>query len=297
MRLRHFVPLIFCISTLAGISMLKGQEAGKATPGTLTIEDIVRMAKANVSEDIIIARVKTNARPFDLNADEIVELKNDGVSDTVVKYMIDPSQPYSPPAPPAAAAAAAPPAAGGAPAAAAPAPPPPPPPKPRPTTDPLALKLPPDPGIYYLMGQDQFTPLAQKTVVPRKQPGKASKLSAGLIDSHIIGSVVGPTAGTRVAASGSVFYLRLPEKAMIEDFTLVMLDKAGNRRDIDCGTKQGKTVFPVNSVKQFDSKEVATGIYRLNVPMLKKGEYFFFVLGSGDDKKGLLGKGYELGVN
>jgi hypothetical protein len=84
---------------------------------------------------------------------------------------------------------------------------------------------------------------------------------------------------------------------MIEDFTLVELEKSKDHRDLDCGTKPGKPAFPVSAVKPFDSKEVDTGIYRLTVPMVKKGEYFFFILGSADDKKGLLGKGYELGVN
>ena len=147
------------------------------------------------------------------------------------------------------------------------------------------------------MGADQFTALALKTVMPYKQPGKLTALSGGLVKGHVVGSIVGPTAGTRVASNASVFYLRLPEKAMIEDFVLVMLDKAKDHRDLDLGTKPGKTVFPVTSVKQFDSKEADTGIYRLTVPMIKKGEYFFFILGSADDKKGLLGKGYDLGVN
>jgi len=259
----------------------------------MTIEDVVRLSKAGVAEDVIVARVKSNAKPFDLNPDEIIELGNYGVSDTVIKYLLNPS--YSPPAPPPAAPAAAAPAPNPAAPAAAPAPPPP--PKARPTTDPLALKLPADPGIYYLSGQEQFTPLAIKTVVPYKQPGKMSALSAGLVKGHVIGSVVGATAGTRVVGSPAVFYLRLPEKAMIDDFTLLALDKSGNRRDLDFGTKPGKPVFPVSSVKPFDSKEVATGVFRLNPPMMKKGEYLFFILGSADDKKGLLGKGYELGVN
>ena len=288
------VPLL-----ISGLAILHAQEPAAASPGSLTLEEVVSLSKVT-SEDAVVARVKRNARPFDLNADQIVELKNSGVSDLVVKYLIDPSLPYPPPPPPGAAPApapVAPPAAGAAQPAPAAAPPPPPPPKARPTTDPLALKLPPDPGVYYLSGADQFTPLARKTVVPYKQPGKITALSAGLVKGHVIGSVVGPAAATRVAGSSSVYYLRLPEKAMIDDFTLVMLDKAKDRRDLDFGTKPGKVVFRVESVKPFSPQEVGTGIYRLSVGMLKKGEYFFFIRGSGDDKKGLLGEGYELGVN
>jgi len=279
---------------LLGISILSAQEDAKLKPGSLTLEEVVQESKANVAEDAIIDRVRKNAKAFDLNAQEIAELKKAGVSDNVIKYLMAPSLP--PPVPPAPVAPALPPAAGAA-SASSPAPPAAPPPKRGPVTDPLSSKVPLDPGIYYLMGADQFTALALKTVMPYKQPGKLTALSGGLVKGHVVGSIVGPTAGTRAAGNASVFYLRLPERAMIEDFVLVMLDKAKDHRDLDLGTKPGKTVFPVTSVKQFDSKEADTGIYRLTVPMIKKGEYFFFILGSADDKKGLLGKGYELGVN
>jgi hypothetical protein len=284
-------PVTLC---LLGISLLSAQQDAKQKPGSLTLEEVVQDSKANVAEEIIIDRVRKNAKAFDLNAQEIAELKQEGVSGTVIKYLMDPSLP--PPGPPA--PVAPPPPAAGASAASSPAPPPPPPPPKRgPVTDSLASKVPQDPGVYYLTGNDQFTALALKTIMPYKQPGKLSTLSAGLVKGHVVGSIAGPTAGTRVASNASVFYLRLPERTMIEDFTLLELDKAKDRRDLDFGTKPGKTVFPVTSVKQFDSKEADTGIYRLTVPMIKKGEYFFFILGSADDKKGLLGKGYELGVN
>jgi hypothetical protein len=294
MRLWPVTLLILCTSSLCA------QEPAKSASGSLTIEDVVSLSKAGISEEVIVTKVKVNAKPFDLNADEIVELKKDGVSETVIKYLTNPALPYSPPAPsapPAPPPPAAPPAAAASAPSASP-PPPPPPPKPKPLSDPLALKVPLEPGIYYYLAQpDRFTPLPLKTVVPYKQPGKAAALSAGLVNGHIIGSVVGPKAEIRVAGNSSVFYVRLPDKASIDDFTLLALDKSGNRRDLDFGTKLGKPVFQVSSIKEVVSKEVYTGVYRVTVPMIKKGEYLFFILGSGDEKKGLLGKGYDLGVN
>lgn len=273
---------------ILSISSLSAQEPSKPTSGSLTIEDVVRLSKAAVAEDVIVTSVKRNAKPFDLNADEIVELKKSGVSETVIKYLIDPALPYLTPVPTATPAQSASP---------APTAPPPPVQQPKPPSDPLVLKVPPEPGIYYLADQDQFTALALKTVVPYKQPGKASALSGGLVKGHIVGSVIGPKAETRVGASPVIFYVRLGEKASIDDFTLLALEKSGNRRDLDFGTKPGKPMFPVNSVKEVESKQVYTGVYRFTVPMIKKGEYIFFILGSGDEKKGQLGKGYDLGVN
>jgi hypothetical protein len=131
-------------------------------------------------------------------------------------------------------------------------------------------------------------------VVPLKQPGKIGRL----VKDHVIGSVVGAKAPTRVPAlAAATFYIRLGEKTSVDDLTLLLLDKSGTRRDLDFGAKPGKPVFRVNSIKSFESKNVAPGLFRLVVPPSSAGEYLFYVLGSGDDKKGLLGRGYDFGAD
>lgn len=281
-------PFFFTLALL-GASLLTAQNVPGSRPGSLTLDQVVQETKQKQSEDILIDQIRKNATPFDLNQDEISDLKKEGVSDTVIKYLIDPTLP--PPAPP---APPPPPPA----QTAAPAAPPPPPPAPKRTpSDPLAPKVPMDNGVYLLGSSDQFAPLALATVMPYKQPGKITALSAGLVKGHVVGSIAGAAAKTRVSGSSYVFYLRLPEKTMIEDFTLVEVEKEKDHRNLDFGTKPGKTAFAVSAVKQFDSKEADTGIYRLTVPMLKKGEYIFFIRGTEDDKKGLMGKGYDFGVN
>ena len=269
---------------LVAVSALGAQESQRATPGSLTIEEVVRLSHAGLSDELIVARVKRNAKAFDLNADEIVALRGSGVSETVIKYLVDPTLPYTPPAPPPSA-----------PVPNGPSSPPVPPPKP--PSDPLALKVPPESGIYYLTAKEEFLALDLKQVVASKQPGKLSSLSAGMVKGHIIGSVIGPAAKIRVENGSAVFYVRLPEKTTIDDLALLNLERASNRRDLDFGKKAGKPVFPVSAARQYESKEVASGMFRLSVPMSKAGEYLFFILGSGDDKKGLLGKGYDFGTD
>jgi hypothetical protein len=172
---------------------------------------------------------------------------------------------------------------------------PPPPPVPK---DPLALKVPPETGIFYLTGKNEFLKLDLRPVVPFKQPGKMKPmLSAGMLKGHVVGSVIGPAARTRVAGRPLVFYVRLAEKAVADDLVLLNLDLSENRRDIDLGTKPGKPAFSVKSVRQFESTDVMQGLFRLSVILDHPGEYFFFVLGSADDKKGLLGKGYDFGMD
>lgn len=262
---------------LAGI--LTAQEPARLTSGPLAIEDVIQMSRAGVSDELIIARVKRNAKAFDFNTAEIVELRKSGVSESVIKYLVDPSLPYSPPAPVAGAAPAA--------APAIPALP----------SDPLLSKIPPELGIYFSPEEYTFQPLDLKTLVPTKQPGGKFSSIPGL-KGHIIGAVIGPNSKLRVKASdGATFYARLGDKGSVDDLTLLRLDLSDKRRQLDFGTKAGKATFRVQSILQFDSKQVAPGLFRLSVAAKNTGEFLFFILGSGDEKKGTLGKGYDFGVD
>jgi len=280
------MPVWSAVLVLAAVAAVNAQDVQKVQPGSLAIEDVISLSKAGVSDDVIVAKIKGNAKAFNLNADEIVELKKAGLSDAVVRYMLDPSLPYTPPPPP---PSPSPPAAGV--SVAPPSFPP------KPPSDPLVLKVPPQVGIYYLTDGGEFRPLDLKPVVPYKQPGKMSALSGGLLKGHIIGSVVGAIAATRIPGASAIFYVRLGDKVGVEDLALLILEKSGTRRDLDFGTKPGKPVFPVSSVRQFESKEASAGLIRLYVPLSRKGEYLFYILGSGDEKKGLLGKGYDFGLD
>src|SRR5215467_4866953 len=69
-------------------------------PAPLSVEEVLKLCQGGFSEDLIITRIKKNGKPFNLSTDELVALKKSGVSENVIKYLLDPSQPYSPPAPP-----------------------------------------------------------------------------------------------------------------------------------------------------------------------------------------------------
>jgi hypothetical protein len=266
------------------VGSLTAQEARKAATGTLTVEEVVTMVKSGLTDDLIIAAIKSKAKPFDLNTAEIIELKKSGVSQIVIEYLLDPSKPYAPPTQP----LTAPP--GG-------ASPPPAPAVPARPLDPVAARTPPDVGLYYLTGTKDFSPLDLRPVVSTKEAGKNSKLF-GLLKGHIVGSIVDAKAKRRLTAGAeAVFFLRLAEKGAIDDYALLRLEPAAGRRNLDFGTAPGKPVFPFSARASFESKQMAPGLYRLSVGVTKKGEYLFFILGSGDESKGLLGKGYDFGVD
>src|SRR5262245_59747968 len=66
----------------------------------LSLEDIIKESKSGLPEELIITKIKKNNRPFNLSADEMRELQNSGIRATVIKYLLDPSQPYTAPPPP-----------------------------------------------------------------------------------------------------------------------------------------------------------------------------------------------------
>jgi hypothetical protein len=57
----------------------------------LSIADIKAMAKADVSDDIIINQIINTHSVYNLDANDIIDLKNGGVSDKVITYMMNTS--------------------------------------------------------------------------------------------------------------------------------------------------------------------------------------------------------------
>ncbi len=76
-----------------------GQATAKPAPKSLplTNRDVIRLAQAKLSDDLIIAKIKKSVTNFDLSTDGLLQLKNAGVSDRVLKVMMEPaSEPDSP---------------------------------------------------------------------------------------------------------------------------------------------------------------------------------------------------------
>ena len=55
----------------------------------LTLADVKALAKAGVSDDVIIAQIQNSHAAFHLSTADIIDLHNSGVSDKVVDYMIN----------------------------------------------------------------------------------------------------------------------------------------------------------------------------------------------------------------
>jgi len=59
----------------------------------LTVTDVKALAKAGVSDDLIISQIRNSRTVYHLNTVNIIDLKSAGVSEKIIDYMINtPSQ-------------------------------------------------------------------------------------------------------------------------------------------------------------------------------------------------------------
>jgi hypothetical protein len=80
-------------------------QPGDQTSGVLTNNDIVKMVKVNLRDDIIISTIRSSQCDFDTTVNGMVKLKTAGVSDAVIQAMREaqakgPDGPDTPPKPP-----------------------------------------------------------------------------------------------------------------------------------------------------------------------------------------------------
>src|SRR5262245_33014797 len=254
----------------------------------LSLDDVVNDWKNGIAEDLIITRIRKNARAFNLSSDEMKELTNSGIPINVVKYLLDPSQPYAPPPPPP--PPVAPPAVG------------------QPAAAPAAVKTPPrtypadahagrvpvDPGLYRFAGD---TPLKTEVKLLLGENQGAGLTKVLMRKGRAIGYLLGPTANTKVDDPAPVFYLRLPEGKAIEEVVLLALSQTKERREIEIGQTLDKQELKSESMRPFDSLEVGPLLFKITGPKgLAKGEYLFLLRGSAEPPKGSFGKVYDFSI-
>lgn len=80
------------MKTLALMGLLLAMAAGCATkprPAPLTLAEVISMSKAGLWDEEIIRHIEASGSVFRLGADDVVRLRNEGVSDRVINYMLE----------------------------------------------------------------------------------------------------------------------------------------------------------------------------------------------------------------
>jgi outer membrane lipoprotein SlyB len=73
---------------------------GRPAPGAVTIDDVIAMTRAGVSEEVIVTHVQNHGLVAPLRAPDLIVLQQQGVSPRVVNAMQTPVQPAAYAAPP-----------------------------------------------------------------------------------------------------------------------------------------------------------------------------------------------------
>jgi hypothetical protein len=111
-NLRNFMTFFIALAAaVAGLGCAqvgaKVPPPGQAKKGSpMTVEDVVTLAKAGVSEEVILAQLSAKHASFDLTADQLIQLKSASVSERVIRAMMELPAPQNAPAKTAASAPA-----------------------------------------------------------------------------------------------------------------------------------------------------------------------------------------------
>ena len=92
----NFIIVLICFA-LSGSSGMLATLAGAQTPSGMQapgvglpagVEEVIKLTKAGMSEDLILAKVKKAGVSYDLTTDQIIYLKNQGVSEKVIAALL-----------------------------------------------------------------------------------------------------------------------------------------------------------------------------------------------------------------
>jgi hypothetical protein len=231
------------------------QQLGKR----ITNKDVIDMVGLGLSDDIIIAKIRSaaagGALQFDTSIDGLKELKAGKVSDEVIKVMINPT----PPAAQVVVAAT-------------------------PITNDPSLP-PPEVGVYW-KNANAFVLIEGQAISQAKVGGKAgSMFTYGLRNEHWDAYLNGPQSKNVINDRQPVFYLYVPDGASASDFVLIILEKKGDRREFQIGSfggiTGGKSGVKRDKEVAFTAEHAGIRTYKVKVDAaMQPGEYAFF-MGTG----------------
>lgn len=225
----------------------------------LTNQDIIEMTNLNLSDEVIIAKIRSatgaDASKFDTSVDGLKALKAASVSDAVIKVMINPA----PPPPPVVT-----------------------------TATPMTLDPnfpPPEVGVYWKDGPT-FILIEGAAISRMKAGGRAGSFATdGIRSQHWDATLEGPTSKNRVKDRRPLFYIYVPDGGSAADYLLIKLNKKGDRREFQVGSfgglTGGKSGVKKDKEVPFTSEHVGIRTYKITLGEdLKPGEYAFF-MGTG----------------
>jgi len=268
-RLPLYVFLSICTLGLPGLgAAVAGQRGGasRSVPSTtgMTVEDVIKLVKAGISEDIIIQQIRKRPGGFDLSTDQLIQLKSATVSDRLIQVMLDPTRTDTPVFSPSAEPVA--------PATATVAPP---------ALPKREMLAPTEIGVYSNKA-DQWVELTPEIVYWKSAGVAKSVATLGVVKGNLNGHVIGPKS-PNVRTKPLEFLIVAPDGVAITEYQLVRLHVSKENREFRSVTGG---VLHVQSgaardLVHFDGTKIAPHLFRVAFQSgLEPGEYGFLPPGS-----------------
>jgi hypothetical protein len=240
--MHRFVPVLFA---LIFSPILIAQAA-------MNNDSVIKLAKAGLSDDVIVATVSSSAGTYDTSADGLIALKQAGVSDKVIAAMVTKAAGPTQPAPSAATAGS------GLPAG----------------IDGV--------GVYYKDKNGSWVSIMSEVVNFKTGGMMKSFATNGLIK----GDVNGHIEGAHAKLNGTlpfVFAIYTPEGTEATEYQLLRLRSNSNNREFRSVT--GGVIHSSGGAKrdsiEFEPKKLASRLYEITIGQeLGKGEYGILPPGS-----------------
>ena len=223
--------------------------------------DIKAMVEAGFDDETIITAVKSKGGSFDTSVTALIELKNAGVSESVLRAVMDAD-------------------AG------------------RPVGDPKNTGLPSEVGVY--LREDQALKEVEPEVVTWKTGGvMKSFLTGGITKGHTNGVVQGSHSRLQMS-SPLEFVVVTTDGTSVVEYQLLRLNAKRDRREFRAltgGVIHASSGAKKNTLQEFQHEKVAPRTFVVRIAALKVGEYGFLPPGAvGHQSAVSMGKMYTFGV-
>ena len=239
----------------------------------LTVDNVIKLSQAGLSNNVIIGKIKKNGQAFDLSPDELLQLKTAKVNDRVIEVMMDPSKADAAltPAPAAATSAA---------------------------VDP---SIPTEVGVYSRKQGDKTWNEVPPEVVNWKTGGVMKSIATyGVVKGDVNGHIQGKTSQT-IASTTTEFLIVASEGVALTEYQLLHLHQHGDNREFRTVTGG---VFHASGgatrdLLKFDGKKTSPRHYLVMLPAeVQKGEYAFMPPGAvaSTNAAGSTGKVYSFRI-
>jgi len=233
----------------------------------LTNADIIKMVRAKLSDGTIVSKIKSSPCKYDTGTDELISLKQQGVTDAVIEAMTNCGAPAAIPS----AAAVAP-------------------------TGPSAGPV-GEIGVYHKVG-DEWKSIQPEIVNVKTGGVGKTLLTGGVVKPDVNANINGAHSGNQVRTPVEIL-IYAPEGVAPTEYQLIRLHEHKDSREFRTVTggvmhvKSGAT----RDLIQFEGKKIASRTYLVELGNMGGGEYGFLPPGAVlSSSGGSVGKMYTFRV-